>query len=150
MESSRRRALHAYTRAVAVVDPIRLQFWHGLGLTMAQLRIILLLNEQDGRTVGELARIMRVRSGTATELLDKVERQGLSYRFSDPDDRRLVRTSLTSNGRAVLGQISTASVAYLDAIFSLMSGEEVVRFAELLERFAEAADQVQTNSEWQT
>ena len=133
------QAMRAYGRALAVADPIRLRFWDGRGLTMPQLRLMYLLHQQDCRAVGELAEQMNVRPATVTGLTDRLVRQHLIERQPDPDDRRVVRVALTPEGRRVLGEIETASRAYLDAIFERMGEDAVERLIDLFEQFSAAA-----------
>ncbi len=137
------QAMRAYGRALAVADPIRLRFWDGRGLTMPQLRLMYLLLQQDCRSVGELADEMNVRPATVTGLTDRLVRQRLIKRKDDPDDRRVVRVALTAEGRRVLGEIESASRAYLRAVFERIGDDGVRRLIELFEHFGAAADAAQ-------
>jgi DNA-binding MarR family transcriptional regulator len=141
------RAMRAYGRALAVADPIRLQFWDSRGLTMPQLRLMYLLLLQDCRPVGELAEQMNVRPATVTGLTDRLVRQGLIERQADPEDRRVVRVALTPEGRRVVGEIETASRAYLQAIFDRLGTDVVDSLVELFEQFSDAAEAVQREGE---
>ncbi len=134
-----RRAAGAYGRAIAVADPIRLEFWEARGLTMAQLRLMYLLLAEDCRSVGQLAEEMRVRPASVTGLTDRLVDHGLIERRADPADRRLVRVALTPEGRRVLGEIEVASLAYLGGIFERMGEESVERLCEALEEFGQTA-----------
>lgn len=133
-------AMRAYGRALAVADPIRLRFWDGRGLTMPQLRLMSLLLQQDRRSVGELADEMGVRPATVTGFTDRLVRQRLIERQDDATDRRVVRIALTDEGRRVLGEIETASRAFLREILSRMSEAGVRRLIAAFEEFRAAAD----------
>ena len=135
-------AMRAYGRALAVADPIRLQFWDDRGLTMTQLRLMYLLLAGDGRPAGELAEAMNVRPATVTGLTDRLVRQQLIERLADPQDRRVVRVALTAEGRRVVGEIETASRAYLAAVFDRMGDEAVRRLIETFQLFSDAAGEV--------
>lgn len=136
------RALQAYGRALAVADPIRLQFWDDRGLTMTQLRLMYLLYSNDCRPVGELAEGLNVQPATVTGLTDRLVRHKLIERQADLSDRRVVRVALTTEGRRVLGEIETASRAYLDAIFDRMGEKAVQRLIDDFEAFSNAASDV--------
>jgi DNA-binding MarR family transcriptional regulator len=140
-------AIRAYGRAISVADPIRLKFWDGRGLTMPQLRLMYLLLQQDCRSVGELADEMAVRPATITGLTDRLVRQRLIERQPDADDRRVVRVALTAQGRRVLGEIETASRAYLGAVLERMGAPAARRLIEAFEAFRAAADEVQRRGE---
>jgi DNA-binding MarR family transcriptional regulator len=141
------RAMRAYGRALAVADPIRLQFWDDRGLTMPQLRLMYLLFLKDCRPVGELAEEMNVRPATVTGLTDRLVRQELIERQDDPEDRRVVRVALTPEGRRVLGEIETASRAYLKAVFDRLGPKAVERLIQTFEEFGAAANDVQRTGE---
>ncbi len=136
-------AMHAYGRAISVADPIRMRFWDSRGLTMPQLRLMFLLNQQDCRCAGELADEMHVRPATITGLTDRLVRQDLIERQDDPNDRRLVRVALTAEGRRVIGEIESAGRAYMSEILSRMSDDAVRSLIDAFAQFCAAADAVQ-------
>ena len=47
LESTRRQ----YTRAVSLADPNRFAVWEDFGLTMSQLRVLMILNRYSGHDV---------------------------------------------------------------------------------------------------
>ncbi len=128
-----------YWRALSAADPLRLQFWDDRGLTMAQLRLMYLVLERGGSSVGELASALGVSAATATGLTDRLVRHRLISRGDDEADRRRVVITLTSEGQALLGQISVAAEAYMAAIFAKMSDADVLLLTEVLDRFNSAA-----------
>lgn len=70
-----------------------------LGLTYPQYLALLVLWEEDGRSVGELGSLLRLDSGTLTPLLKRLEAAGLVARQRDPADERRVVITLTAAGR---------------------------------------------------
>ncbi|TAK69384.1 MAG: MarR family transcriptional regulator [Dehalococcoidia bacterium] len=143
------KAIEAYGRALAVADPIRLQFWDNRGLTMTQLRLMYLLHQRDEQTITELAEQMYVRKPTITGLTDRLTKHKLIRRLSDRADRRVVRIALTKEGRRVLGEIEVASRAYLDRIFGALGEDKVEDFIRLMEEFSRSAEGIQQSSELQ-
>lgn len=75
-----------------------------MGLTYPQYLALLLLWEQDGRTLKDLGERLGLDSGTLTPLLKRMEGQGLITRARDPDDERLLRVRLTAQGTALQEQ----------------------------------------------
>lgn len=140
-------AMRAYGRTIAVSDPVRIRFWESRGLTMPQLRLMFILLHLDCRSVGELAEELRVRPATVTGLTDRLVRQRLIRRQSDPADRRVVRVALSAEGRRVVGEIETAARAYLSAILQRLGEAKVRRLLESFEEFAAAAEAVQREGE---
>ncbi|MEM9272990.1 MAG: MarR family transcriptional regulator [Cyanobacteria bacterium P01_F01_bin.143] len=70
-----------------------------LGLTYPQYISMVVLWEQDDRTVGDLCEKLFLESSTLTPLLKRLEKMGLIERKRDPQDERKVRISLTTDGR---------------------------------------------------
>lgn len=85
-------ANHAFNR---VYQPLL----RDMGLTYPQFIALILLWEQDGRTVGELGRELYLRSNTLTPMLKRLETLGYIKRSRDSDDERQVRIHLTEAGR---------------------------------------------------
>ncbi|HET9015124.1 MAG TPA: MarR family transcriptional regulator [Thermomicrobiaceae bacterium] len=91
-------------------------------LTMQQLRVMRILYLEGPTRVSMLARQLAVSTPTVTGILDRLVRQGLTFRADDPRDRRVVLNDLTDDGRAVIEQLhpvnperTSQAIARLDA-----------------------------------
>ena len=136
------RVLRAYLRALGAVDPVRMKFWDFRGLTISQLRLLFLVREAGGPSVGDLAAEMMVRPATLTGLAERLVVQGLIRREHDQRDRRIVRIRLSEEGRRATDEISAAGRAFVTAVFDEMAPNRLLDFAACLEEFAEAAAKV--------
>jgi DNA-binding MarR family transcriptional regulator len=68
-----------------------------LGLHPTDLQCVSLLGlEPEPLTTGQIAELTGLTSGSATRLVDRLERAGLVERRPDPHDRRRTRVSLTA------------------------------------------------------
>ena len=79
------------------------------GLTPQQHQLLLAVKGFPGRdwaTVGELAERLQLRHHSAVGLVDRAEQLGLIHRKPDPDDRRVVRISLTAAGDRALARLT--------------------------------------------
>lgn len=85
-------ASRAFTRAYA---PILAE----LGLTYPQYIVMLALWERDDVSVSELGERLALDSGTLTPLLKRLEAAGLVARARARDDERVVKLSLTTQGK---------------------------------------------------
>lgn len=94
-----------------------------LGLTYPQYLVMLLLWEQDGRTVNELGQILHLDSGTLTPLLKRLEAQGLVTRQRDAQDERRVRVSLSEQGTTL--KLRAADVPAHMACKLALDGDEI-------------------------
>lgn len=70
-----------------------------LGLTYPQYLVLLVLWEQDGVTVSEIGRRLRLDSGTLTPVLKRLEVAGMLRRTRRQSDEREVEIALTPRGR---------------------------------------------------
>ena len=78
-----------------------------LGLTYPQYLCMLVLWEQDNRTVGAIGLQLHLDSGTLTPLLKRLEGAGLVHRIRDTRDERQVRVRLTDRGRSMAADASS-------------------------------------------
>lgn len=92
-------ASHAFNR---VYQPLL----RDLNLTYPQFLALVLLWEQDGRTVGELGQKLFLQSNTLTPMLKRLETLNYVKRRRDSSDERQVRIKLTEAGRKLQLQAS--------------------------------------------
>jgi len=145
--ASQDRLLHAmrlYARAMAIVDPVRVRAWSEAELTTTQLRLLMLVREDPGQTLGGLAAYLRVTPPSASGLVDRLVRQGYLRREDDAQDRRLVRHQLTERGLATVTDLERDGRALLEAVFERLDAdavEDLIRGLELLTAAAEGMQQ---------
>ena len=70
-----------------------------VGLTYPQYLVMLVLWEQDDRTVSDIGQQLFLDSGTLTPLLKRLETSAYVKRTRDANDERKVRVALTANGK---------------------------------------------------
>ena len=133
-------AHRAYVRVITVMDPLRFMFWDSRDVTMTQLRVMHLIRERCEPSTGELAAELHIRPATLTGLADRLESKELIRRWSDPNDRRMVRVGLTEGGAALLEEASAAGRAFLDRVFERMGPEAVEGFICSANAFISAAE----------
>ena len=99
------------------------------GLTHAGWQVLLLLGKHDGLTQREVAERTFVTQASVTGVVDTLEREGFVTRTRDEDDRRVVRVSLTREGRKRLDRTISIVGAEMAPVFEGMSEreEQVVR-----------------------
>ncbi|MHC2108876.1 MULTISPECIES: MarR family transcriptional regulator [unclassified Methylobacterium] len=78
-----------------------------LGLTYPQYLVLLVLWEQDGVTVSEIGRRLRLDSGTLTPVLKRLESAGFLARTRRQSDEREVEIALTPRGAALRSEAVT-------------------------------------------
>ncbi len=115
----------ALGRAVSLMDPDRLSSWEDAGLTMSQLRVLWFLNHAPGMTAGKLAENLGVRPSTVTGIVDRLVRQHLVKRSSDPLDRRVVRNCLTADGARLITEFGQAERAFVAQILDQITDADL-------------------------
>lgn len=68
-------------------------------LSLSQWDLLRELHDEDGVSVGRLARAAKITPATATRVLDGLERSGVVQRVRPSDDRRTVNVIFTPDGQ---------------------------------------------------
>jgi len=74
--------------------------WARRDLSVAQMHLLMVLQELGPATVGRLAEALEISPPSVSSALDRLEEHGLAVRRRDLDDRRVVHAALSSRGRA--------------------------------------------------
>lgn len=89
----------------------------------------------DGITQRELADQLRIQPPSMSELIQKLELQGLITKKQDENDRRSVKVFLTEQGQAKASEVQLEKSHFVDNLFNNFSVQEVDQLAILLEKF---------------
>lgn len=76
-------------------------FLEKLGLTYPQYLVLMILWEEDGLPVNDIAKKLILNTNTITPLLKRMEKEGIIRRKRSGDDERKVMVQLTEKGRAL-------------------------------------------------
>jgi DNA-binding MarR family transcriptional regulator len=109
-------------------------------VTMQQLRVMLILYREGATRVSVLARRLDVSTPTVTGILDRLVRQGLTYRADDPRDRRVVLNALTDEGVAAIEKIQTINAERLRGALDRLDKNQQQSIADALASLVEAVD----------
>ena len=118
-----------------------LDAWLGLDVTMAQLKVLLVLHHRGPTSVSTLAQVLSVRVPTVTGVLDRLVEEGLVCREENPEDRRSVLASLTPAGRSVVERVQAASRARLVDALQRLSAEQLHGLASALAALLATAEE---------
>lgn len=103
--------------------------------------LINLWNE-DGLKVVDLGRRSGLEASTMSGLLDRMERDGLVTRVPDPSDRRVLRITLTDEGKLVKEPVIAVVDQLLSEMFDGIPPEEIAQTTNLLQRILEKANRI--------
>ena len=104
------------------------------GLTPTQFFLLTALYEEDGILISVLARKVALDRATLTGLLDRLERDGLTKRRADPEDRRAIRIHLTSKAEALREELTELYHDNNGMFLSLLSREEQEVFERVVNK----------------
>lgn len=128
-----------HSAAIHLLRHLRRQDVEALEIGPARLSALSVLVFGGPCTLGRLAAAEQVKPPTMSRLVDKLERDGLATRVTDPADRRSVRIAATRLGRAVLRRGRERRIQALAARLASLKHDELDRLAvaaELMERAA--------------
>ncbi|MDR0735831.1 MAG: MarR family transcriptional regulator [Zoogloeaceae bacterium] len=100
----------------------------------AQGHILFVLEEQGDMNQRQLLELLHIRSASLSELLFKLEKNGLILRQRDARDKRNYRLSLTESGRAMLDGHRQRRRETADILFSALDETERASLSALLTR----------------
>jgi MarR family 2-MHQ and catechol resistance regulon transcriptional repressor len=107
------------------------------GLTTPQFGTLEALYHLGPLSLGELADKLLVTGGNVTYVMDRLEDQGLVYRYRCPDDRRVVQAKLTNEGRALVADVFPAHVAYVEQLSSHLTTDQQDTMRSLLKKLGQ-------------
>ena len=105
-----------------------------VGLTDAQWKPLLLLQQGGCTTAVDLSRIACHDAGSVTRLLDRLEAKALVQRVRSAEDRRVVNLELTEEGKKVAAQVPKIIAELGNEVLKGFSHDEFEQFTKLLTR----------------
>jgi len=74
--------------------------------------------------IGALGRNARVKSSTITDMVDRLERDGIAERFKDNGDRRIIKVRLTAKGKKMRSEFTRKSRQGFESLFAKLQDVE--------------------------
>ena len=110
------------------------------GLSVAKIGLLRHLAEAEGPiTLGQLAERLACVKSNVTQLVDRLEADGLARRTPDPEDRRSIRAVITDKGRQMFEAGLQAQHEAERRLARSLTPDEQAQLAALLDRFIEGA-----------
>jgi len=81
-------------------------------------------DENKAYPIGELGRNARVKSSTITDMVDRLERDGIAERFKADGDRRVIRVRLTEKGKKLRREFTSKRRKEFEALFAKLDEKE--------------------------
>jgi DNA-binding MarR family transcriptional regulator len=101
-----------------------------------RIAVSILSRYQGPMPMGELGKALDVPLSTATRIVDGLVDAGVVQRVADPEDRRVVRVTLTEEGRKLNQIMNEYMQQRIDEVLGLFSDEERTQLKILLLKIA--------------
>lgn len=109
-------------------------------ITPPQFTALLTLNSNSNLTIGELSQKMYLACSTVTDLLDRMERNGLVTRVKDEKDRRVVRIRVLDKGTQIIEGVMENRRKYIFETLEGASDEMIHNVYEVMKMLNEKMD----------
>lgn len=136
--SNRSRAVACWTRLVRLHQSIEGQSeqnFREYGLNSAWFDVLARVGAREGLTQGELAASLLVTKGNISQLIAKLEAEGLVERRAEGRSQHLF---LTAKGRQIRSQAVPQQEAFLESTMHALSPEEQEQLLKLLKKWEAA------------
>lgn len=129
-----KRILAAYNAVSRSINPTQLL---KVDLTSSQIKVLAGFFEKDCYTMTELSKTHSVSVSTMTSMVDRLLQSGLIERKRDEADRRVVRVSLSREGKKMVKYLMQIRKGELEKFLHELNPEEVERFVTSIETVAQ-------------
>lgn len=103
-------------------------------ITNPQFNALLVLDNHPDITMGELCDRLYLACSTATDLIDRMEKNGLLERRRDVDDRRVIRLRPTPKAKEVIDRVIQARRRYVKSILTKLEKKDIETLARSLQQ----------------
>ena len=107
--------------------------WLTSDLTVAQLRVMLLLHTEAPLRMSAIATHLGIALSTATGVLDKLVAKKMVVREADAEDRRLVICRLSAEGQKIMGGLWDVGRSQIKRLLQGLSEEQLGHAAQMVE-----------------
>ena len=125
--------LRALSFASMVERRVRSRLHVDFDVTLPRFDVMAALYDAPaGLSMGEVSRRLMVSNGNVTGIVERLDRDGLVWRRTNPEDRRSQLVRLTDSGRTTFEGMAEAHEGWISAMLSGLSEEEVEQLKYLL------------------
>jgi DNA-binding MarR family transcriptional regulator len=93
-------------------------------LSLVQLQALIFIKKNPNVPMRKIAEHFRIELPSATSLLNKLSTMKLVERHTDPDDRRIVRINLTTDGQTLLKNAMIERAKKMEKLLSFLPEED--------------------------
>ena len=111
-------------------------------VTLTQYRTLVVLASRGPQSLAELAVAVAVTPPTATRMCDRLVKKGLVLRRHDRGDRRLIRLTLATRGRALVDEVTHRRRTEIVELVRAVPKDQRAAMVDSLQRLSAAAGEV--------
>ncbi len=126
-------------RSSALKDRILDTHLESDGITAAQFKVLIIVQQFDVDTPAELCRYLSLDSGSMTRMLDRLEQKDLIKRRRSDADRRQIRLELTDAGRALANRLPHIGADAMNQLVGVLDPAELADLERILTKVLVAA-----------
>jgi DNA-binding MarR family transcriptional regulator len=125
--------LRALSFTSMVERRVRTRLHADFGITLPRFDVMAALyDSSEGLSMGGVSRRLMVSNGNVTGIVERLDREGLVRRRTNPDDRRSQLVRLTAPGRTTFEEMAEAYQGWIVSMLSDLREEEVEQLKYLL------------------
>ena len=109
-----------------------------LDITFQQFMFMKFIFQKECPKMTDLAEELKVTMGNVTAMIDRLIKQKYVTRKDDPDDRRIVRVCLTSEGKDLIKKATETRRKYMELVLNKLSKEDRNSLFTIMEKLARA------------
>jgi MarR family transcriptional regulator, organic hydroperoxide resistance regulator len=109
------------------------------GVPVEQWRILKVLSDGNGHSMGELAEAVLLNHPTLTKMIDRMISDALVYRLQDPTDRRKVLMFVSDRGKALCKRLNSLAVSQEEYILENYGNKPTNELKRLLESLIDSS-----------
>jgi DNA-binding MarR family transcriptional regulator len=136
------QALAGYRRLVGLLSAARTPEFPDPHVTMAQMRVLMLLSALGETRMSDLAHQQGISLSTLSSLADRLVEAGLAQRRSDPRDRRGVLVSLTPAGATLIDHFQELGTDHLRLLLEQLDNADIATVNHALDVLVAAARRI--------
>jgi DNA-binding MarR family transcriptional regulator len=132
------RAIAGYRELVVTLSTSRGPEFADPGVTMAQMKVLMLLSVGEAR-MSDLSHQLGVSPSTVSSVVERLVEAGLAQRREDERDRRITLVSLTSSGVDTLDTFQELGIRHLRELLGQLDEAELNTVNQAVEHLVAAA-----------
>ena len=142
-------ALDAHNAVGKAMQALHAPEWLLLDLSMAQLKVLLVLDAEQTLTIGQLARKMCLAKPTASILVDKLVQGAYIERAEDAADRRRTLIQLTAKGADLAVCLLRGRRTQMCTLLASLAANDLAALVQGLHALAQVAqEQLSKNADF--